>query len=269
MTRTASLGMYDFPGTAAALDELWRHIAGNLRKAGIAGVPDELDRDRPLGDIWRDSGLLLGETCGYPLRTALTGQVRVVATPLRAVPGAEGAWHRSFVIVGADADFASLASLRGGRLALNGHDSNTGMNLLRRTLAPIAGGRPFFKSATVTGAHAASLAAVAAGTADVAAIDCVSFWFLARERPELIGRVRILAETEPSPGLPLITRGAAGDGEVEMIRDGLAAAARAPELAEARARLGLAGFAVLAEDAYDIVMRYEAEAVALGYPRLA
>jgi ABC-type phosphate/phosphonate transport system substrate-binding protein len=260
--------MYDFPGTAPALDRLWRHIAGTLRRADIPDVPDSLTRDRPLGVIWRDPGLLLGETCGYPLRTALRDIVRVVATPVRTTPGTDGAWHRSFIVVAVGTAFASLADLRGSRLALNGEDSNSGMNLLRRTLAPIAGGKPFFKSVTVTGAHAVSLAAVATGTADVAAIDCVSFWFLARKSPDLAGRVRVLAETAQSPGLPLITRQSADDAEMPILRDALQAAAVDPDMADVLARLGIRGFTVLPDDAYDVVTRYEAEAIELGYPRL-
>ncbi len=142
------------------------------------------------------------------------------------------------------------------------------MNLLRAAIAPIADGRPFFSGVTVTGAHAASLAAVAAQSADVAAIDCVSYALILRDRPELGERVRVLAPTAPSPSLPLITRGAATDDEVEQLRAALAWAGKAPGLVEARATLGLRGFVVLAEEVYDIVLDYEAKAMALGYPIL-
>ncbi len=269
MTRVASLGMYEFAGTLPALDALWDETAANLKRRGVGDVPDRLTRDRPLEEIWRDPDLLLAQTCGYPLRKHLDGIVRLVATPVYDIPGCDGAWHRSFIVVAAGAACGSLAALRGARAALNGHDSSSGMNLFRHTLAPVAGGRPMFGSVTLTGSHAASLAAVANGSADVAAIDCVSFWFITREQPGLAARVRILAETAPSPGLPLVTRHAASDREVAILREALEAAVVSPALAEAREILRLRGFAVLPESDYDAILRYEAAAIAAGYPRLA
>ena len=77
----------------------------------------------------------------------------------------------------------ALNEFRGAAAALNAHDSNTGINLFRATIAPIAGGAAFFSSIVVTGSHEASVAAVAKGEADLASIDCVSFALLGRGRP--------------------------------------------------------------------------------------
>jgi ABC-type phosphate/phosphonate transport system substrate-binding protein len=269
MTRIASLGMYEFASTYAALDALWAEVAARLRAAGMADVPEALTRDRPLEEIWRDPDLLIAQTCGYPLKKHLGGYVRVVATPVYDVPGCEGAFHRSFIVVPVDAPFASLADLRGTRAALNGNESGSGMNLFRAALAPVAGGRPMFASIGVTGSHAASFAAVAEGAADVAAIDCVSFWFITRERPDLAQRVRVLTETMATPGLPLVTRQAGDGGEVAALRQALETAVVSPSLADVREALRLRGFAVVPESAYDIVLDLEAGAAAAGYPALA
>ena len=265
----ASLGMYEFAETRAALDALWAAIAARLRSAGIAGVPAGLTRHRALADIWRDRHLLLAQTCGYPFLAELTGHARIVATPTYDVPGCDGAWHRSFIIVRADAPYRTLADLRGARAAVNGYDSNSGMNLFRAALAPIARGQPMFTSVAVTGAHAVSFAAVARGEADVAAIDCVSYWFITRESPELATRIRVLAETPPSPGLPLITRKETPDAAVDIMREALDAAVASPALSERMAALRLTGFARLGAADYAIILDYENAAVAAGYPRLA
>jgi hypothetical protein len=49
----------------------------------------------------------------------------------------------------------SLDDLRGGRCAVNDLGSNSGMNLLRAEIAPLANGKAFFKSVLVTGSHLA------------------------------------------------------------------------------------------------------------------
>ncbi len=138
MTRVASLGMYDFPWLREATDAFWGLMRDGLREAGVDGVPDELERERPLREIWRDPNLLLAQTCGYPLVTELAGRVRLVATPIYDLPGCDGVLHRSFVVVRADDPARELADLRGRRCAVNGFDSNTGMNLLRAAIAPLA-----------------------------------------------------------------------------------------------------------------------------------
>jgi ABC-type phosphate/phosphonate transport system substrate-binding protein len=261
--------MYDFPWLARANDALWAGVARHLRAAGLERVPDHLDRTRPREAVLRDPDLLLGHTCGYPLMTALDGVVRPVATPRYALPGCDGAWHRSLVVVREDAPYERLDQLRGRRAALNGFDSNTGMNLLRAAVAPLAGGRPFFGDLLVTGAHLESLAAVRSGRADVAAIDCVTHGLAARHRPDLVAGTRVLAWTEATPSLPLVTRAAAPEAHVAALRSALDAAAADPDLAEARAALALEGFEVLPLSAYGRVLELERAAAEAGYPTLA
>jgi ABC-type phosphate/phosphonate transport system substrate-binding protein len=267
-SRLASLGMYDLPSTASSLDDLWHDCAARLRAKRLDDVPATLTRHCPLEAVWRDPNLLVGQTCGYPLVKHLAGRVRVVASPVYDVPGCEGAWHSSFVVVPASSRCVDLRSLKGSRAVINSPDSNTGMNLFRAAIAPVAQGARFFADVAVTGGHAASLAAVASEKADVAAIDCVSFWLMSRERPYLTGGVRILAKTPPSPSLPLVTSAKTSDEELALLRDALAESARSFELAAARRVLGLTGFSVLPVEAYTVLSKYERDATALDYPLL-
>lgn len=130
MSRVASLGMYDLPHLRQANDRLWTAIAARLRHAGLADVPDRLDRDRPLADIWDDPALLLAQTCGYPLTTRWRDRLTYVATPAYAGEGCDGDHHRSRFVVRRDDAATCLAALAGLRAAINAVDSNTGMNLL-------------------------------------------------------------------------------------------------------------------------------------------
>jgi ABC-type phosphate/phosphonate transport system substrate-binding protein len=265
----ACLPMYDFPELVRDHDRLWAALATRLRRTIRDVVPDVLTRPTALMPIWRHPRLLLGQTCGWPLVTELAGTVRLVATPVYDAPGCDGARHRSAIVVRTDDPAATLADLRGRRCAINGWDSNTGMNLLRATIAPLAGGGRFFHDVEISGSHQQSLRLVGAGIADVAAIDAVSLALLGQIEPDLVGATRILGWTPASPGLPLITAPASSDATVEALREALADVFADPDLADIRHRLRLAGVEVLGLGDYEPVRRLEAEAMALGYPRLA
>lgn len=85
----ASLAMYDLPWLKAANDRLWSEIAVRLRDLGVPDVPERLERNMDLEDVWRSPRLLLGQTCGYPLMSDLRETVQLVATPhYRAEGGA-------------------------------------------------------------------------------------------------------------------------------------------------------------------------------------
>ena len=257
--RLANLGMYDAPELAAANDGFWAQVAGRLRARGVAGVPERLTRGRRPDDIWTDPRLLLAQTCGWPLATRLAGQVAVVATPRYALPGCEGPTHRAFVVVRADDPAGEPAALRGRRFALNGWDSNTGMNLARALFAPLARDGRFFAEVVVTGSHRASLAAVAAGRADAASVDCVTYGLLQRRAPASVAGLLVLAQTAASPALPFITRADAPKAELAALREALDQPVPA---------MALAGVSVLAESAYDALRGLAAAAARLGYEAL-
>lgn len=264
----AVLPMYAFAWTAAANDRLWAAISARLTEAGVQ-APLRLARSGDLAAQWRDRKLVFGQTCGYPYVTGLKGTVALIATPEYGFPGCEGACHRSFIVRRASDPRRDLSEFRAATAALNAVDSNTGMNLFRAAIAPIAGGAPFFRAAVVTGSHEASVEAVAEGRADLASIDCVSFALLGRGRPELIERVAIVAKSALSPGLPFIASARLGRRTVEAAREALFKALADPDLTQARAALGLVGARIATASDYDLVAEFERGAAAMGYPRLA
>jgi ABC-type phosphate/phosphonate transport system substrate-binding protein len=264
----ASLGMYDFPWTAAANDALWAAVARRLRDAGVE-APRNLSRGVDLHELWLDPKLIFGQTCGYPYVTELRGKTALVATPAYAFPGCEGASHCSFVVANRRRESGALADFAGARVAINMRDSNSGMNLFRATIAPFAQRRPFFEKVIVTGSHQASLAAVNAGKVDIAAIDCVSFALLRRGRPELTESVNVVARTPSTPALPFIISAALAEPHLNAVRAALFATLADPALEDARATLGLAGAEILADADYQRVAQLEQQAIAAGYPELA
>jgi ABC-type phosphate/phosphonate transport system substrate-binding protein len=264
MSRIAALSMYGAAG-AAATEALWAALSRQLNAAGIADVPARLQQERPARETWADPRLLFGQCCGWPLLTEFGDRLRVVAAPIYRVPGCAGATHRAFFIVRRDAPQARIADLRGCRFAINGRDSNTGMNLPRHAVAPLAEGRPFFATVEELGSHAAALAAVAGGRVAAAAVDCVSHAYLARHRPDLVAATRIVGETAPSPTLPYVT-GAATDAATRAALS--AALAEVVASGAFRETLLLDGVAPLGLADYRVLLGYAEEARRLGYPDL-
>jgi len=261
--------MYDFPPLHAVTDAFWSAIAARLRAAGIADVPSSLTRDMGHVDTWRDPRLLLGQACQYPLAKSWHEAVQLVAIPAYAAPGCEGSRYRSAVIVRAEDPARRLEDLRGRRCAVNERDSNSGSNLLRAVIAPLADHGRFFSAVELTGEHLKSAQSVAAGTADVAAIDCVTYAHIGRLHTELAARLRILDWTPTSPGLPYITARATDPSTLSALRSALTEVQADPALAQVRTALLQSGIDFVVDQDYVEVRRLEGDALARGYPELA
>lgn len=268
--RLASLAMYiSPPAVEEATAALWNFLRDTLRVEGVDGVPEALDAQVRYDEAWLHPDLLLAQTCGYPYVKHLRGKIRLVATPIYGHPGCDGPDKCSFIIVRKGTEARSLEELRGAKAAINEPDSNSGVNLFRASVAPLARNGRFFSSVFETGGHRNSIDAVTAGIADVAAIDCVTYGNTLRFDPERLSGVRVLAETVKGPGLPFITRASATDTEIALLRRALEKAVAEPALAEACDALSLKGFAVLSDADYQPLADLERDAHRLDYPVIA
>lgn len=261
----AFLPMYDWPEVRTQTDRLWSLLRQALADLGL-GAPRQLERGRELMDGWQDPSLLLGQTCGLPLVRHLLDRVCVLGSPDYGLPDCPPGHYCSVVVVREGDPAASLAELRGRRLAYNHPGSQSGEGALRHVLAPIAEGKSFFSSVMETGSHRAALKAVAAGEADAATLDAMSYR-LAQAHEPAARSVRVLLATPPTPGLPMITARGNRD-KVPMLRQAVAEAiAAAPQ--DLRTALSLHGFAAFDADDYKVIAERDRHAVALGYPVLA
>jgi ABC-type phosphate/phosphonate transport system substrate-binding protein len=265
----ASLAMYDsVPPVRAANIRFWQGIRDRMRSAGFE-APETLDFETAHDDVWLKPDLVMAQTCGYPYVQHLKGKVRLVATPAYDFAGGEGTERVSFIVVPESRTARRLEDLRGKVAAINDWGSNSGMNLFRAALAPLAGDGRFFSAVKVTGGHIPSIKAIQAGEVDVASIDTVTWGMLDRHRPDMLAGVRILAETPSGPGLPFITRLAASDAEVEALRRAIADTIADPACADAMKALGLRRIELLGDGDYDRLDAHRREAERLGYPIIA
>jgi ABC-type phosphate/phosphonate transport system substrate-binding protein len=249
-------------------------LGARLKAAGVSNVPPGLTRNLPHGDVWRHPSLLFAQACEYPLATSFADRVRLVATPIYSVAGCEGKLYRSAIVMrGAGVDGAleagvTLADFRGRRCAINELDSNSGMNLLRAAVAPLATDCRFFGSVVLSGSHLRSVEMVASGEADVAAIDCVSFAHFQRFYPSVVDQLRILSWTPSCPSLPFITARSASNATVRMLRSALADVFDDDGLAPVREQLLLKGVDLQPTEGFDEVLALERRAVEEGYPTI-
>lgn len=253
--RLASLPMYD--ADPVAVDAWWHAIAHALHDEGMTDVPDAVVWPNDLDTHWREPGLLLSQTCGYPFVTRLYEIVQVVGAFRYTALGASDIQYRS-ALVAREGDGGGLADYRGRRVAVNATDSYSGWHSLRAAVGKMSrdqeGGASdavssrvdfrrrgcddaFFAETVLTGSHRASLSAVQAASADLAAVDCITLAGLRRHAPQLLDRLVVIGYTDPAPGLPLITSRDTSTNELAAMRRALDKVSRDPLLATLREAL--------------------------------
>jgi ABC-type phosphate/phosphonate transport system substrate-binding protein len=264
----AALPMYDYPELAAAHDALWSALAERLAATGVSGAPLKLTRELSHFATWRHPHLLLGQGCEYPLVKSFADSVRLVATPRYTAPGCDGPRYRSAIVVRAKDPAETLGDLRHRRCVVNEPDSNSGMNLLRAAVAPIAHGARFFESVSSSGSHRRSVEMVIGGQADVAAVDCISLAHIQRLQLSVSADLRILCWTPASRSPPLITGSATDEATLHALRSALASVIADPALALVRETLFLHGLDFEPEGRLVDVLNHERQATEFGYPVL-
>ena len=260
-----SLGMYAFTD---AQQSAWRQLFDRfvvLYGPDAAATALNFDHD-PVKLL--EPGLWFGHTCGYPLMTRLQEQLGPFCVPLFDVPGVDGKFYCSRIIVAADSDIESIGDSRGRVVAMNNLDSNSGMNVLRHAVADMAESGQFFSRALISGGHLHSLQAVASGAADIAAIDSVSYQLIEDWQPSLCAGLRIVADSVKTCGLPLVM-----PHSLVEVTDTAALIGYLNQALEAcdrsvKATLHLTGFASVEMDEYRSILEVESYAVERGYPEL-
>ena len=262
------LPMYDAPELRAANRSFWQAIRKSLQEIGVKDLPEDLSEPLDLPSFWSDPHLFFGQTCGYPLTHDLCGQAKLIATPCYDSEHAEGPRYGSAIIVAQSSSIKTLIDSKNHVAAINGYDSNTGMNLFRISLARAGAYGDFFSEVIVTGSHRASVNAVVNKEADIASIDVISLAHFIRFDPALSSRIRIIGYTPKTPGLPFITSGVTAPSLVEDIRRALISVLKQSPRPDAVETLMLKDAVVLPRSAYDEILALEEEAKALGYPEL-
>jgi phosphonate transport system substrate-binding protein len=150
--------------------------------------------------------------CGYPYVQKREPEF----LELMAVPIFMGEpLYSSYIIVHRDSHVTSLSDLWGGVFAYSDPDSNSGYLVPRSLLANI-GASPdsFFRLTFFTYNHAETVEAVANLVADGGAVDSYVWEFLAKHRPSVAERTKVIVRS-PKYGFPPLVMRIAADPELK------------------------------------------------------
>lgn len=231
----ANLGMYPFAHLSDAYDQLWGAV-----HARLDGSPPVLDPSVGLTESWYRPDLLLGQTCGWPLVTALPDLSVVGAFDMR-VPFAVGGRYRSVIVASKPLELEHWQRDESTVVAVNNDDSLSGWVSLRWAWGGIPGHVEF------TGAHLESMRHVADGRAHVASIDAVSFEHAAHCEPAMASRLHVIDHGPMVPTLPLVTM---QHHMVHDLRAAITGAIADPGMAATLSRLRIRGFLPLDRSDY-------------------
>ncbi len=197
----ASFPMYARASNRDAHDALWALIRAGLHDRGI-DAPQELDHERDHLSTWGREDLVLSQICNLPYRLQFQDQVTAIGASDYGLGDCAPGYFRSVFIVHRDSVADSPAAMAKGRFAFNDMVSQSGFGAAQLW----ADAHGFLFDETIkTGSHHASIAAIANGTADIAAIDAQTWWIEQSENP-LTSQVKVIGHTASSPGMTFITR---------------------------------------------------------------
>ena len=172
----ASFPWYDLPSVQWANDSLWQ----------ATGFPGELDRHQSVSDFWHDPDLLVTQACGLDLFLS-EAPIEPVAAPVFDLD-CEAGMYFSYIV----------GNVNGRVAAVNSLSSRSGWSALLTICTP--------QRVVVTGSHQASLQALKAGIADVAAIDAVSWSIIERDAPAKVAGLEIVERSSEAPSPPYVVR---------------------------------------------------------------
>lgn len=289
VTRTrrsiAGLPMYDWPEVENEVDALWQAIASAARRRGVA-VPDRLTRTDSLVDLWSDPSMVLGQVCSLnPVRDGL-GETEVVGTiayetPLGLPDTGVGTYYSVLVARSDDVRCADLDADGVGHgsanehiekfadatVVANGTDSQSGYWSLGHFMRDRPDHGPFFGDVLFTGAHRASIAAVADGRADIAAVD-VHSWRLATEHEPASASLSVIGTTQATPGVVCVVSWELRHHRITLdasIREAVDALAGTPILD----RLHIAGYRTRRLEEFQVVADQVEQAASRPWHRMA
>ena len=230
----------------AAAKAAWRELLlWVMRRAGAQWDIIDYDAPAPLSELWARDDLGCVLMCGLPYSLRAPAPL-LIAAPIPSPARYRGrARYMTDLAVRADAPYQSIEDTFGGIVGFTLADSQSGCFALRHFLQPYQRrhGGALYRSAVGGLLNARGIIeALAAGEIDVGPLDSYSFDLLTHLEPGFASRVRIIASTEPTAIPPFVATADLDSSLQARLRRAFAEVESAPDLADARARLLLAGF---------------------------
>jgi len=270
MRLVANARMYAATADAAAA---WNALFQWLSQASGVDL-DVIDHGfpKPMAELWQRGDLGCVFMCGRPRRRADPRPVPLAA-PVSAAAGYGGEpRYWSNLVVRADGPIHSLEDSFGGRLGYTVEESQSGFSALRHHLLRWrTPQRPRLYRDSIGPLHTPRgvVRALLAGEIDIGPLDSYAFDLMLQDPDDPAHGLRAVASTEPAPIPILVASPGLGPGTAERLRTALLASADDPAVRPILDRLLLERFAPVDAARYDILERWEEEAIASGYPEPA
>ena len=238
--------------------------------SGIALTAIDHPAPAPLETLWERADMGCAFMCGWPFsRARPQPQALAAPVPLGKRYRGKPVYFTDF-IVRRDRGYRSLAETFGSRIAWTVETSHSGFNAPRHhLLAYRSAERPRLYSESLGPAvtPAQCLAWVTDGRADVAPMDSFALDLIARHEPERVEEIAVIESTAAAAMPPLVAGHGLEAEKTAALRRALLSAGNEPATAPVLATLGLAGFAPVAAEDYDLARLWDREALSAGYPR--
>lgn len=163
-----------------------------VRRASYAEVVDLL-RERKLDFAW---------LCGFPF-VMHRGEMDVLAVP---VYNGRPLYQSYLIVPASDNRTQGIGGLKGKVFAYSDPNSNSGYLVPQYRLATLREPAQFFSKTFFTGSHRSVIEAVASRLADGGSVDGYVYDALARLRPEIVERTRIVERSQPFGFPPFVVR---------------------------------------------------------------
>lgn len=248
----AQLNWYLFDETAPVFTSFWEYIRQYLAKHGIPSAAELWDPANTALSLSRQNSLLLGQMCSLTFSNCQPGMPFYVGSYILDDEGLMPGYYRSVIIVSDNHKELNLnaENLETLCAAISEPDSFSGRFALYQALHNSFQPCKFAKI-LYTGAHLNTLLAVASGTADIGAIDCLTWHILKTLLPEQVARVHVVGTSPQMPGPPLVTMLPDGSDERVHLQAAIEAAFADTDISARMKTLGITGYSSVNRERYN------------------
>ena len=254
MTRSISLPMYDFPevqsSTKAILDALSEAFSKLGDSSQVAFPESSIHSD--LMRMWKDDSTLFSQSCGLPFVEDLHDYVDTVATLKWSGISDERGWYRTVIVAREDLGVSSLGEVVGLQPVITNAQSLSGWCSLGIALSDVGADDRYVLPYVESEGHANSLQFLQDKRADVASIDPGTFQLLQRHRPALTDGLRVIGNGPLVPATPMHVS-KVRTAEFGALQDAVLEVFSRPELAGARAEIGIDGAVAMNANDYSLI----------------
>ena len=254
MMRSNSLPMYDFPEVQASMKAILDALSNTFAKLGDASQSafPESSIHADLMGIWKDDSTFFSQSCGLPFVEDLHDYVDIVATLKWTGISDERGWYRTVIVAREELDVASLSDVRGLQPVITNQQSLSGWCSLGVALGDIGADASYVLPYVESEGHAKSLQFLQDKRADFASIDPGTFQLLQRHRPALTSGLRVIGHGPHVPATPLHVS-KVRMAEFAVLQAAVLEVFSRPELATARADIGIDGAVAMSPSDYSLI----------------